>query len=279
MWDFKSIMEKMYFQYLYGGKIVGPWHERQCLEAVAQEWESCAGGQWWVVSALRSVGGVFPITLFCAQLCSSVWLLLLSRDAVCLGLLPSERRFIGKLCDGRSWLELLCCGSWLDGWNWTNPHHSHCVPSTSNRFSCETVCNVTICFFLDKYNPACLSVQIHPFSCVYQVIYFLQVSLVKQDLREEKKTGSHCKSQFRGKGLKGMIWGGKKLEGTRGAESGDAQGDRCWWEAAPCPPARPACALLRQQPCPPSHYLPWKEKRRMTLKPASVEWGCNPSVK
>lgn len=29
--------------------------------------------------------------------------------------------------------------------------------------------------------------QIHPFSYVYQVIYFLQVSVVKQDLRELKK--------------------------------------------------------------------------------------------
>lgn len=86
----------------------------------------------------------------------------------------------------------------------------------------------------------------------------------------KKETGSLCESQFRGKGLKEMIWGGKKLEGTRGAESRDAQGDRCWWEAAPCPPARPTCALLRQQPCPPSHYLAWKEKGRMALKPASL---------
>ena len=108
---------KMYFQYLYGRKIVGLWQERRCLEAEAQEGESCAGGQRWALLCAPSGGVPIPLP---TQLRSSAQLLLLHRDGVCLGLLPSERRVIDKLCDGQLRLsqlhgELLCRGSWLDG--------------------------------------------------------------------------------------------------------------------------------------------------------------------
>ena len=150
-----------------------------------------------------------------------------------------------------------------------------CVLSTSSRFSCESVCNATIPFFLDKSNPACLSVQIHPFSYVYQVIYFLQVSLVKQDLRGEKKklgatvrvsVGEKAQRERSGEAKSWRVPGGLRVGVPRGTAAVGSSPRR----AAPRLPAWPAHAPLPQQPCPPSHYIPRKKKGRMALKPTSA---------